>query len=119
MGSQLAFNDLPSSIKVEFELKNARPLGLQEIMSKFNSGYLRTVDIQKSFYELESTTQAIGGLAYEQGASVQKPTTDQTATTNAGGGNTKVDSQASGSTKAAGGQQATTTIEKDPKKTQG
>lgn len=119
MGSQLAFNDLPSSIKVEFTLVNARPLGLQEIMSKFNSGYLRTVDIQKSFYELESTTQAIGGLAYEQGASVQKPTTDQTATTNAGGGNTKVDSQAAGSTKAAGGQQATTTIEKDPKKTQG
>jgi len=51
MGSQLAFNDLPSSIKVEFTLTNARNLGLQEIMSKFNSGYLRTVDVQKSFYE--------------------------------------------------------------------
>jgi hypothetical protein len=32
-------------------MTNARPWGLQEIMSKFNSGYLRTVDIQKSFYE--------------------------------------------------------------------
>ena len=119
MGSQLAFNDLPSSIKVEFTLVNARPLGLQEIMSKFNSGYLRTVDIQKSFYELETSTQAIGGFAYEQAGTDQKTTVDQASNTNVGGGNTKVDSQAAGSTKAAGGQQETSTIEKDPKKTQG
>ena len=53
-GPQLAFNDLPSSITVEFTLINARPLGLQEIMGKFNSGYLRTVDVQKSFYETKT-----------------------------------------------------------------
>jgi len=51
LGPVLAFNDLPSSITVEFNLTNARPWGLQEIMAKFNSGYLRTVDVQKSFYE--------------------------------------------------------------------
>ena len=120
MGSQLAFNDLPSSIKVEFTLVNARPLGLQEIMSKFNSGYLRTVDIQKSFYELESSTQAIGGFAYETFPSKgDQPTTDKDPNTNVGGGNTAADSQAAGSTKVEGGQQGTTTIEKDPKKTQG
>ena len=119
MGSQLAFNDLPSSIKVEFTLVNARPLGMQEIMSKFNSGYLRTVDVQKTYYELSSSAESIGGFPYEQAASTQATETNQTATTNSGGGNNKTDSQAAGSTKVAGGQQATTTIEKDPKKSQG
>lgn len=51
LGPTLAFNDLPSAITVEFNMTNARPWGLQEIMAKFNSGYLRTVDVQKSFYE--------------------------------------------------------------------
>ena len=54
LGPQLSFNDLPSAITVEFSLTNARPLGLQEIMAKFNSGYLRTVDVQKSFYETKT-----------------------------------------------------------------
>jgi hypothetical protein len=58
LGPTLAFNDLPSSITVEFNLQNARPWGLQEIMGKFNSGYLRTVDIQKTYYET---------AAYEKG----------------------------------------------------
>ena len=51
LGPNLSFNDLPSSIKVEFNLTNAKPLGLQQIMAKFNSGYLRTVDVQKTWYE--------------------------------------------------------------------
>jgi hypothetical protein len=57
LGPTLTFNDLPSSITVDFNMTNARPWGLQEIMAKFNSGYLRTVDVQKSFYE---TNQVIG-----------------------------------------------------------
>ena len=57
MGPQLSFNDLPSSIKVEFSLQNARALGLQEIMGRFNSGYLRTVDVQKSYYETGTITK--------------------------------------------------------------
>ena len=57
LGPVLAFNDLPNSITVEFDMSNARPWGLQEIMSKFNSGYLRTVDVQKSYYE---TNKIIG-----------------------------------------------------------
>ena len=56
LGPILAFNDLPSSITVEFTLTNARNWGLQEIMAKFNSGYLRTVDIQKTFFETTITT---------------------------------------------------------------
>ena len=64
LGPTLAFNDLPSSIKVEFNLVNARPLGLQEIMAKFNSGYLRTVDVQKTFYETNSITGTDGKTKY-------------------------------------------------------
>jgi hypothetical protein len=66
LGPDLAFNDLPSSIKVEFNLTNARPLGLQEIMSKFNSGYLRTVDVQKTFYETNSFKSSDGNHYMEQ-----------------------------------------------------
>jgi hypothetical protein len=64
LGPTLAFNDLPSSIKVEFNLTNARAWGLQEIMAKFNSGYLRTVDVQKTFYETNSVAGADGKTAY-------------------------------------------------------
>jgi hypothetical protein len=45
----LAFNDLPSTIKVSFDLENARPWGLQEILAKFNTGYIRTVNTRKDF----------------------------------------------------------------------
>jgi hypothetical protein len=54
LGPTLAFNDLPSNIKVEFTLTNARPWGLQEILAKFNTGHLRTVNIQKDYLELEN-----------------------------------------------------------------
>lgn len=72
LGPQLTFNDLPTSITAEFTLTNARPLGLQEIMGKFNSGYLRTVDVQKSFYETKTlpggddgNTEPLGLLPFE------------------------------------------------------
>ena len=64
LGPNLAFNDLPSSIKVEFNLTNARAWGLQEIMAKFNSGYLRTVDVQKTFYETNSVAAGDGKTSY-------------------------------------------------------
>jgi len=47
MGSTLMFNDLPANIKVSFSLSNARPWGLQEIMAKFNTGNIRSVNIRK------------------------------------------------------------------------
>jgi hypothetical protein len=55
LGPTLAFNDLPSTIRVEFTLTNARNWGLQEIFAKFNTGYLRTVT-QKSIYNSNSMT---------------------------------------------------------------
>jgi hypothetical protein len=86
LGPTLAFNDLPSSIKVEFNLTNARPLGLQEIMAKFNSGYLRTVDVQKTFYETNSVSGADGKTAYMEPVGIL-PLNDQVYGTpsNAGG----------------------------------
>ena len=61
LGPTLAFNDLPSSITVDFSLTNARDWGMQEIMAKFNSGYLRTVDVQKTFFETTVKFDAVTG----------------------------------------------------------
>jgi hypothetical protein len=66
LGPTLTFNDLPSSMKVEFNLTNARPWGLQEIMAKFNSGYLRTVDVQKTFYETGKVSAPDGVTMYNE-----------------------------------------------------
>lgn len=44
LGPVLSFNDMPSSITVEFTLQNARAWGLTEILAKFNTGHLRTVN---------------------------------------------------------------------------
>jgi len=66
LGPELAFNDLPSSIIAEFTMSNARPLGLQEIMAKFNSGYLRTVDVQKTFFETTVTIDKVKGTKKEE-----------------------------------------------------
>lgn len=42
-GPNLSFNDLPTTITAEFTLTNARPWGLQEILAKFNTGYIRVL----------------------------------------------------------------------------
>jgi hypothetical protein len=55
LGPTLSFNDLPSDITVEFTLRNARPLGLQEILAKFNTGYLRTINTRKDYLSDIST----------------------------------------------------------------
>lgn len=47
LGSTLAFNDLPANIKLDFNLSNARPWGLQEILARFNTGNVRTVNLVK------------------------------------------------------------------------
>jgi hypothetical protein len=57
-GSTLAFNDLPSTIKASFGLSPARPLGLQEIMARFNSGHIRSVlpfPTDEELYALQKT----------------------------------------------------------------
>lgn len=52
VGKNLAFNDLPSYIKIEFDLTNARNLGAQEIFNRFNTGKGRSyVRFNKSYVE--------------------------------------------------------------------
>jgi hypothetical protein len=52
LGKVLAFNDLPSTIKLTLKFENARPLGAQEIFNRLNTGkgrsYIR-VSLQKDF----------------------------------------------------------------------
>lgn len=59
LGPELAFNDLPSTIKVEFTLVNARPLGMDEMLAKFNVGYMRTVTVKKDIYTSQKDSDFI------------------------------------------------------------
>ena len=50
VGKSLAFNDLPSYIKIEFTLNNARSLGASEIFNRFNTGKARSYKRVNSSY---------------------------------------------------------------------
>jgi hypothetical protein len=52
MGKVLGYNDLPSSIKIEFTLTSARNLGGQEIFNKLNTGQSRTyLNRTRAYYD--------------------------------------------------------------------
>ena len=59
LGSVLAFNDLPATIKAEFTLTNARPWGLQEILAKFNAGSIRTLTAVKDSNSLNTGEKSV------------------------------------------------------------
>ena len=84
LGSTLAFNDLPSSIKVEFTLTPARNWGLQDIMSKFNSGHLRSVNVIADSASLNPNQSLSEGGYYFPGTTTS--TTGAATGANAGGG---------------------------------
>ena len=68
LGPNLAFNDLPSSIKAEFTLTNARPWGLNEILGKFNSGHLRVVNVVADSSSLNPNQSLLqGAYHYDAG----------------------------------------------------
>jgi hypothetical protein len=83
MGSTLAFNDLPANIKIDFTLENARPWGLQEIMAKFNTGNIRTVNVVKDVTML-NPSEALSSNAYHY-ATQSGETATTTSTTTPGG----------------------------------
>jgi hypothetical protein len=62
-GNTLSFNDLPSTIRMEFNLKNARPLGMQEIFDRFNIGGGRTYLPPLTQYETPAFTVTANSLA--------------------------------------------------------
>lgn len=88
LGPVLAFNDLPSTIRAEFTMKNARPLGLQEILAKFNAGHIRTSSIV-----LTSDSLKPGQSLSDAPVNKQKPTLVDKASTNINkiGGASKID----------------------------
>jgi hypothetical protein len=95
LGKTLAFNDLPSDIKMEFTLQNARPWGLAEIMAKFNTGHLRTINATKDFRSTSPQEDVqSSGYQYTVGSQSSSPNAtnsgDQNAPNqgNTGGGNT-------------------------------
>jgi hypothetical protein len=67
LGPILQFNDLPSSIKCEFTLINARPLGAQEIYERFNNGEGRTYKRLNLSLE-ESDTKVVSQTSATQSA---------------------------------------------------
>jgi hypothetical protein len=84
LGSQLSYNNLPTNLKLEFTLKNARPWGMQEIMAKFNAGYLRSISFTKkmapSYYETNDVNVNIN----RPDAGTQSTTTSTVGNTVAG-----------------------------------
>lgn len=83
-GEMLAFNDLPSRITVEFSLKNARPLGLQEIMSRFMQGVGRSYVSGPSNWQETSSNNDFNPKS-EKSESVAPEGSTQSATITAGG----------------------------------
>ena len=79
LGSHLSFNDLPTTIEAEFTLENARPLGLQEIMAKFNSGYLRVLSYrQDDKGRLDRQENLDFSLVQDKGTKINKDKVDLT-----------------------------------------
>jgi hypothetical protein len=87
LGPTLAFNDLPSSIKLDIDLSNARPLGAQEIFNRFNTGrgrsYVRTnlsfVETNDALIQNE-VVKKVDQLNKENNAETQKPAPSSSAT---------------------------------------
>lgn len=86
LGKTLSYNDLPSYIRLEFDLTNARPLGAQEIFNRFNTGrgrsYVRRLVsyVEKGEKELTVATASNPGTSsvtfVTTPAKVDEPTKD-------------------------------------------
>lgn len=111
LGPTLAFNDLPSYITVDFTLSNARSWGAQEIMAKFNSGYLRTVNMKKDAMSVNLNATVNDGNLSE---SILGPSPSTTTASNPNAGisnNINNNEGLSASTTPGSGTPATTTKE--------
>jgi hypothetical protein len=63
-GKVLSYNDLPSSISLEFTLTSARNLGGQEIFDRLNTGQGRSYfNKERAYYDrfFESATASVDG----------------------------------------------------------
>jgi len=82
LGGNLSFNDLPTKITAEFTLTNSRNWGLQEIMAKFNSGYLRVLSYANDD-KGKLVGQSIGDLTLGDDVTPQPVKTDKKSVTQA------------------------------------
>lgn len=116
-GNVLSFNDLPSTIEVSFNLKNARELGGQEIFDKFNVGGGRSYEpIYKDQYENNVKLTADEIKSFN---SVNEKDYEATKSAEASGSDTtETGENPSPGTENGGDNQAknTTNVEKDTKK---
>ena len=101
LGKTLAFNDLPSTIKLELTFTNARNLGAQEIFNRLNTGRGRSyVRLNKSFVEVsdgeveETVKKEVERINKEKGLSGSN---DQIKITDEGNGKGQSGSGGSGS----------------------
>lgn len=75
LGKNLAFNDLPSYIKLEFTLSNARPLGAQEVFNRFNTGKGRSyARLSKSYVEQPDLGLTVSNAISATGSTTQRVT---------------------------------------------
>lgn len=93
LGKTLAFNDLPSTIKLDLTFTNARNLGAQEIFNRLNTGRGRSyVRFNKSFVEVadgeveETVKKEVERINKEKGLSGSNDTIPQTGGGTGGGG---------------------------------
>ena len=113
LGPNLAFNDLPATIKLEFTLSNARPWGLQEIKAKFNQGNLRTVNVTADATNLNPDEKLKEGNYVFNKEKVDSPVTGSPSVTtpssgtNTGSGTGDVANKQTGAVSKDGNNQAT------------
>lgn len=73
LGPVLSYNDLPSTIKIEFELSSARNLGGQEIFDRLNTGQSRTYfQPKRSYFDEFFGGTPSGGGTNEQSTKPRK-----------------------------------------------
>ena len=74
LGPTLAFNDLPSSIDLDFTLTSARNLGANEIFRKLTTGEMRfSTPIRANFYHEFNGTEAFTEASPEQLTNLSSP----------------------------------------------
>ncbi len=111
LGPNLAFNDLPSSVKVEFTLNNARAWGLTEILGKFNSGHLRVVNVVADSSSLNPNQSLLQGAYYYSGGASGPSGSEAGSSTTTPGAGTETISGSPSTTKENASQ---ATVNSDP-----
>jgi hypothetical protein len=116
LGPTLAFNDLPSNIKIDFTLSPARSWSLTDIMGKFNTGNIRTVNVIRD-YKSVNPDQSVLDSPYSYGVTASAgavPENGNNGNGAAGGGLNKTETTTDGSKTTTKENQEQSKINSDP-----